>query len=320
MRRRRVLTASSLRSISVCVLVAVIAVSCKQALKEDREFNVEIRYVGEQPASRRAVFDAAAAYWSTAVIGDLPDQVAGAVECGIGSVHADEVVDDLMVFVTVGELDGPGGTLAEAWMCGVRRDGALPYVGAVAFDRADIDRLEADGVLRMVAIHELGHVLGFGVLWPALGLLRDPSDVGLDGTYGADSRFDGLRARSAFRAIGGSRFGGSGVPIENDADRYGAGNLDVHWREAAFGNELMTPTLQVGVANPVSEVTIASLADLGYAVNLDAAQPYRLPEVVGDGPGDDGERPGTLNLHDDVRAEPIWVTDVAGRVVAILNP
>src|SRR5258708_39129929 len=40
-----------------------------------------------------------------------------------------------------------------------------------------------------------------------------------------------------------------------------------HFRESVFGNEVMTGYLNNG-ANPLSRVTIASLADLGYQVNM----------------------------------------------------
>jgi hypothetical protein len=32
--------------------------------------------------------------------------------------------------------------------------------------------------------------------------------------------------------------------------------------------------------NPMSRVTVASLGDLGYAVDLDAAEPYELPNLM----------------------------------------
>ena len=60
------------------------------------------------------------------------------------------------------------------------------------------------------------------------------------------------------------------------ANTGGPGTRDSHWREAVFGNELMTGFINQGV-NPVSRLTIASLADLGYQVNLEAADAYMLP-------------------------------------------
>jgi hypothetical protein len=53
--------------------------------------------------------------------------------------------------------------------------------------------------------------------------------------------------------------------------------VDSHWRDTVFGAELMTGFVNEG-GNPMSRVTIASLQDLGYQVNMDAAQPYQLPD------------------------------------------
>ena len=52
---------------------------------------------------------------------------------------------------------------------------------------------------------------------------------------------------------------------------------DSHWRESNMFNELMTPSYNGGIANPISRITIGSLADLGYVVNLSAADPYTAP-------------------------------------------
>jgi len=52
----------------------------------------------------------------------------------------------------------------------------------------------------------------------------------------------------------------------------------LHWNEACFGDELMTPTLSTNMDGSVpffiSRLTVASLADLGYEVNYDAADEY----------------------------------------------
>ncbi|HEX7428961.1 MAG TPA: hypothetical protein VF328_19020 [Mycobacterium sp.] len=46
-----------------------------------------------------------------------------------------------------------------------------------------------------------------------------------------------------------------------------------------FRNELMSGFIaQPG--NPLSRLTVASLGDLGYDVDLDAAEPYQLPNLL----------------------------------------
>ena len=44
----------------------------------------------------------------------------------------------------------------------------------------------------------------------------------------------------------------------------GAGTADSHWRESVLSNELMTGFLDAGVANPITRLTVAQFADLGY--------------------------------------------------------
>ena len=64
------------------------------------------------------------------------------------------------------------------------------------------------------------------------------------------------------------------VPVENTG---GSGTADAHWRESVFGNELMTGWLNSGITNPLSRITVASMADLGYQVNMNAADSYTPP-------------------------------------------
>ena len=56
----------------------------------------------------------------------------------------------------------------------------------------------------------------------------------------------------------------------------GPGTRDGHWREEIFANELMTGFLDTG-ANPLSRVTIGAFEDLGYGVDYERADAYRLP-------------------------------------------
>jgi hypothetical protein len=109
----------------------------------------------------------------------------------------------------------------------------------------------------------MGHVLGIGTIWQSRGLLS--------GAGTSNPRFVGSQAVAAYNAIFGTS--ATGVPVENTG---GGGTRDSHWRESIFGNELMTGFLNGG-SNPLSRVTVASLADLGYVVNLNAADNYTPP-------------------------------------------
>jgi hypothetical protein len=99
------------------------------------------------------------------------------------------------------------------------------------------------------------------------------------------------------------------VPVENTG---GPGTADSHWRESVFGNELMTGT--VNEVNPLSRVTLGSMADLGYAVNLADADPYTLSpglRAFSRGPG--------IELKNDVLRVPLHEVDDAGRVVRVIQ-
>ena len=65
------------------------------------------------------------------------------------------------------------------------------------------------------------------------------------------------------------------VPVANTG---GPGTADAHWRESVFDNELMTGYIDSG-SNPLSAVTVGSLADIGYGVDLAASDPYGRPAL-----------------------------------------
>jgi hypothetical protein len=137
--------------------------------------------------------------------------------------------------------------------------------------------METKGTLDDVVLHEIGHVLGIGSLWtdPAKNLLR------FGGTD--SSTFVGPAAGAAFLASGGNTFSGPPVPAENCKDSSGApisgcgaGTQDSHWRESVLGRELMTGFIIAGTSNPLSAITIQSLADLGYTVDVGAADSFTV--------------------------------------------
>ncbi|MCI0458891.1 MAG: hypothetical protein L0Z62_18180, partial [Gemmataceae bacterium] len=139
------------------------------------------------------------------------------------------------------------------------------------FDTADLATLEASGQLYDVVLHEMGHLFGIGTIWQALGLLT--------GAGTTNPRFLGARATAEYNALFGTS--ATSVPVEGRPSP--VGSRDGHWRESVFGNELLTPYIS-GSSNPLSRVTVAALADLGYTVNLSAADTYAPPRsIVGSG-------------------------------------
>lgn len=285
-------------------------------------FDIELRYVGTQPtASQRAVFNDAVAFWRSAIIGDLADFTAdiAAGDCGgVDAPQVQETIDDLLIFVEFQDIDGSGGTLGSAAPCWLRSSTLHPFMGGMAFDNADIANLESNGGLESTIRHEMGHVLGFGTLWGQgfFELLVNPSDTASGGTLGADAHFNGPLAIAAFDGGGGSAYSGGKVPVENDSDTYGSGSLDGHWREGVMATELMTPSLNGGVSNPTSLITIQSLADMGYEVNTAAAESYTVTNPLN---ALLGPPRSTIWLGNDIARSPIGIMDQDGRVVRVLR-
>ena len=162
-------------------------------------------------------------------------------------------------------IDGPSGILGQAGPTQLRPITFLPAAGIMSFDSADLAQMENDGSLVSVIVHEMGHVLGFGTIFGRVGLI--------EGAGGDDPRFTGAAATREYAALRGEGAAEEPVPIEN---RGGPGTRDGHWREETFANELMTGYINQGV-NPISRLTIAAFEDLGYEVDYNFADPYRLP-------------------------------------------
>jgi hypothetical protein len=223
-------------------------------------FTIEVRFLGGLNQAQKNAFKAAADRWSRVIIGDLP------------SVQVDgEVIDDIVILAQGQAIDGPGSILGQAGPTRLRPANAgasafLPAKGKMAFDTADLKKMQTDGSLGDVITHEMGHVLGIGTIWSMKGLLK--------GAGGSNPTFTG---KSSMKEYGVLRKGAAkAVPVENIG---GGGTADSHWRESVFRNELMTGF--VGAAgNPLSRLTAASLQDLGYQVNMDASEPYNLPNLL----------------------------------------
>src|SRR6202008_4628598 len=108
-------------------------------------------------------------------------------------------------------------------------------------------------------------------IWESKGLVQNKSLNGNSPT--TDTFFSGAQAIAGFNAIGGASYtGGQKVPVENIG---GSGTANVHWRESVLRNELMTGFVNQG-SNPLSVMTIGSLADLGYTVSTGSADPFFL--------------------------------------------
>jgi Leishmanolysin len=271
-------------------------------------YGVTLCFTTAMSATQRAVFETAAARWASLITGDVEDVDAQipAETCGGKSPSLDLIIDDLVIFAGVEEIDGPGQVLGSAGPCYIRDDAnALPVVGVMRFDLSDVNALEAGGQLGAVIVHEMGHVLGIGSLWSFRGLLHNPSPAA---GPPVDTYFGGANGIAGFDAIGGTTYtGGIKVPVENTG---GSGTANAHWRENVLKNELMTGYLNNG-SNPLSQLTVRSLQDLGYAVNVGGADAFFLTLTLR--AQKSGSEPTGLHLGNDSWNGPRWSITRRGR-------
>jgi hypothetical protein len=240
-------------------------------------FRIEVRFIGSgfTPARQEAFRDAAQR-WARVIIGDLPDGGLNkpANACGAGEPAVNELIDDLLIHAVIREMDGPGGVLGSAGPCLIRQANGLPLYGTMTFDSADVPHLESSGEFRDVILHEMGHVLGIGTLWDAALLEYTTSPAGQPcstaASFASPPTFRGIRAMSEFAVLGAA-----GQPPAEDL--YGPGTQCGHWKDSFFSSELMTGFIGPGLTLPLSRLSAASLADLGYPVDLAAADPYGIP-------------------------------------------
>ncbi|MBR9991332.1 MAG: hypothetical protein KFH98_16330, partial [Gemmatimonadetes bacterium] len=179
-------------------------------LVPDAGYNIVIRYIGNTPnASVQAAFEQARLRWESIITGNLPSVnmvVADSVSvCGIEDLGLNEVVDDLLILAVIDSIDGPGGTLGSAGPCYIRSSSALPVVGLVRLDTADLAVLDNNGLMEDVILHEIGHTLGFPALW-------GPSFANLLVADSTNPYYTGLRAGRDFVVAGGTLINSVGVP------------------------------------------------------------------------------------------------------------
>jgi len=214
-------------------------------------YDIVVTFSGGLTASQMAIFTAAETRLEAIITGDVPDVTVP----GIG------LVDDIVIDAAGVAIDGPGGILGSAGPNMLRPGSSLPITGGMQFDTADLAALEASGELTEVVLHEMLHVIGFGTIWQLTG--------NLTGAGTADPQFTGASATAEYNAIFNNT--DPSVPVENTG---GPGTADGHFRETVLDNELMTGFLNSGRPNPLSRITIGSLADIGYQVDLTQADAY----------------------------------------------
>ncbi len=264
-------------------------------------FDIELVFTAAVPATYRPSMEAAAATWMQILSGTEWEDVTfdGRRDCR--GVEVDlGTVNDLVIVVDAFAIDGDLGTAARADTC-IRRADSAPVLGYIYFDDADLGTLLAHDDLEEIMLHEITHVLGFGFRWVLLNLLDQDSDPVFD------PHFTGSRAIAAFDDAGGTNYTGAKVPTEP-----GQG----HWRDSVFGQELMSSFLYVNRREPLSAITLEALADMGFWVDVSAADSFQLasPDLIAADASDDPP----IRVRDEVDRGPQVIVDSNGRTLRVI--
>ncbi len=223
------------------------------------DFDIELVFLDPFREDQKDVLRLVARRWMAVIAEDVPDYVFAegwTGRCGDRSyeITAGERIDDLRIYMTTFDVDDNPNAVGWGGPSLLREQTHRPVLGCMGFD------LERANLL-ITGLHEVGHVLGFGTVWNDLGLIQDLS---LDDPN-ADTHFSGPMAVAAFNDAGGRDYKGAKVPVEK---------MDgAHWRGGAFAlGELMLPW----GGGALSAITVQSLGDLGYGVDVSQADPYTL--------------------------------------------
>ena len=263
-------------------------------------YDIEVVFVDTPSEDTRSATLDAVERWTEIVLSDLPDVpiVDNLSKCSARSrrpgiypvIYAD--VDDLLIFVEIAPISGGK---AFAGPCGKRDGSFLPFEGWVVLDT---EFAASDGQYYTI-LHEIGHVLGIGTLWEDLDLLR--------GSGGTDPHFIGPLTISAFDDAGGENYAGAKVPIAS----YDHG----HWRGDVFGWNFPRELMMEGGGTLLSAITIQSLADLGYDVDLSQADRFMLPDLATRVQA----RSEVSIIDGDISSGPVVIVDESGRVVRVTD-
>ena len=243
-------------------------------------YKIEVRFLGGLTTAQKNAFKTAADRWANVIVGDLP------------SVRVDgEVIDDLLILAQGTAIDGPRrhprAGRSHAHPSGQRRQVEVPageghHVVRHRRPEGDAEGRHAEGRHHPRDGPRDRHRHHLGAQGPAEGC-RGRTPCASSARTPARSSASCKKSKAA------------DVPVENTG---GPGTADGHWRESVFRNELMSGFI-AAPNNPLSRLTVASLQDLGYEVDLSKAEPYKLPDLFAVAAA------GATSTHDEPHALPI---------------
>ena len=237
---------------------------------DDGRFDITVEFTSDDiPNAYVSAFEDAVERWEDIITGDLP----------YAFVEGYGYVDDILIEVSVQDIElsfeGVEQTILAISSVLDQRDGASGAGALPTYSRIVINSEEVGTLLNLdeFVANTIGRALGFGALWEEFGIVRlidgVPTYTGPNGLRELDelsSRLNGVNA------------------LEDGAT---GGLAAEYWSEAIFDAELMTSRVEtrrpeVGPGNPgipdnpISALTIAAMQDLGYTVNYDEADFFRL--------------------------------------------
>ncbi|PSQ95671.1 MAG: hypothetical protein BRD55_08510 [Bacteroidetes bacterium SW_9_63_38] len=229
-------------------------------------FALEVRFLDDFTSDQKSNIRNALVPWNQAITEDLESVSVSQIPPDCELDKAD--VDDVLLVIRKADLDGSGGRLAQAKPC-VGRTDAEGNVKTAALSLIEIDKADlGNTALEEIVTHEIGHALGIGVSeFQGWG-------ENVSGLNTPNPSHSGANTTSAFDNLEDEAYLSSGVPVANTG---GQGTAGAHWREVNLKTELMTGFIDNSKNSPLSRVSLAALADIGYSVDLSTADSYSLP-------------------------------------------
>ena len=221
-------------------------------------YDIVVQQISPDSRVEEAIADGVAR-WTAVLARGVPDVVVHQApgSCTGEMPGYDGAVDDIVIqVVIVPEL----WAMADAATCTDGPDG-LPRLSIIRMNAGWIDWMYTHGYLGDLLAHEMGHAFGFsGAKWGGFQEQPEPGDY----------RFSGPRALAEWSRLGGT----STVPLSQSGD---------HWDELVLQSEIMTCYVENRTSHPLSALTVATMADIGYHVALESAEPWTLPPEPGYG-------------------------------------